>query len=303
MSFEKDISAILPAVARAVALARRAQKSGLAEEITKSDGTAVTAVDYAAQFILTKAIEERFPGDPVVAEETGEDAVAAGSALKLLESADRDDFFETLGRGRGGGGGGRFWTVDPIDGTAGFVAGAHFCVAVALVVEGEAVAGALGCPGLGFIMSAAREGGVRKKPVAGEKTGLLIKPGGQGGGTGLCESARAREQAYADTKEIMRRAGGLGKAVRMDGQGKYALIADGRADVYLRVPNRQRKESIWDHAAGAAIAEAAGARVADFDGAGLDFGAGRTLPKNRGIVVAKGGVFENILRAVRDAGL
>ncbi|MCY4047124.1 MAG: hypothetical protein OXF42_03315 [Candidatus Dadabacteria bacterium] len=302
MSFEKDISAILPAVARAVELARRAQKSGLAEKTTKSDGTAVTAADYAAQFILTKAIEEHFPGDAVVAEETAENTGAADAALKLLGNTGRDDFVETLGRG-GGGGGGRFWTVDPIDGTAGFVDGAHFCVAVALIVEGEAAAGALGCPGLGFIMSAARGGGVRKKPVAGEKTDLLIKQGGSGRGPVLCESARAREQAYADTGEIMRRAGGRGRSVRMDGQGKYALIAEGRADVYIRVPNRRRRESVWDHAAGTAIAEAAGARVADFDGDALDFGAGRTLPKNRGIVAARGGVFEKVLRAIKDAGL
>ena len=41
---------------------------------------------------------------------------------------------------------GRFWTLDPIDGTKGFLRGDQYAIALALVEDGEVVLGALGCP-------------------------------------------------------------------------------------------------------------------------------------------------------------
>ena len=43
----------------------------------------------------------------------------------------------------------RFWTLDPIDGTKGFLRGDQYVVALALVVKGEVQIGALACPNLG----------------------------------------------------------------------------------------------------------------------------------------------------------
>src|SRR5262249_12266783 len=42
----------------------------------------------------------------------------------------------------------RFWTVDPIDGTKGFLRGEQYAVALALIVDGLVVVGALACPNL-----------------------------------------------------------------------------------------------------------------------------------------------------------
>ena len=47
-------------------------------------------------------------------------------------------------------GGERYWTVDPIDGTKGFLRGQQYAVALAFVVDGEVQVGALGCPNLNF---------------------------------------------------------------------------------------------------------------------------------------------------------
>ncbi|KAH7835102.1 hypothetical protein Vadar_022897 [Vaccinium darrowii] len=41
---------------------------------------------------------------------------------------------------------GRFWVLDPIDGTLGFVRGDQYAVALALIEDGEVVLGVLGCP-------------------------------------------------------------------------------------------------------------------------------------------------------------
>lgn len=45
-----------------------------------------------------------------------------------------------------GGPTGRFWTLDPVDGTLGFVRGDQYAVALALIEDGQVVLGVLGCP-------------------------------------------------------------------------------------------------------------------------------------------------------------
>lgn len=41
---------------------------------------------------------------------------------------------------------GRFWALDPLDGTFGFVGGDQYAVALSLIEDGEVVLGVLGCP-------------------------------------------------------------------------------------------------------------------------------------------------------------
>ena len=83
---------------------------------------------------------------------------------------------------------------------------------------------------------------------------------------------------------------------------RYAVIARGDAVIYLRMPfpGSDRRESIWDHAAGAAVVEAAGGRVTDVDGKALDFSHGTTLRENVGVVATNGSVgHDKVLRAVQ----
>mmetsp|Transcript_16991 Transcript_16991/g.39206 ORF Transcript_16991/g.39206 Transcript_16991/m.39206 type:complete len:264 (-) Transcript_16991:473-1264(-) len=53
------------------------------------------------------------------------------------------------------------------------------------------------------------------------------------------------------------------RMIRMDSQAKYAMVATGHADVYLRLSRTQRPhENIWDHAAGVILVEEAAAAAA-----------------------------------------
>jgi 3'(2'), 5'-bisphosphate nucleotidase len=90
--------------------------------------------------------------------------------------------------------------------------------------------------------------------------------------------------------------------IRMDSQVKYALLAAGEGEIYLRLlsPNRlDYKEKIWDQAAGSIIVEEAGGVVTDLDGERLDFSQGRTLKINRGICASNGIIHDRILEAIR----
>lgn len=88
--------------------------------------------------------------------------------------------------------------------------------------------------------------------------------------------------------------------LRMDSQCKYAIVARGDAGMYIRVPtNPKYDEKIWDHASGSLIVEEAGGKVSDILGNPLDFGAGRTLVKNKGIVCTSGKLYAQVLDVVK----
>ena len=129
----------------------------------------------------------------------------------------------------------------------------------------------------------------------------------------LADPAAARfaesfEEAHSDrpTQEALARALGITRpALRMDSQVKYGIVARGEAALYLRLPSPDNPgylEKIWDHAAGALLVEEAGGRVTDALGADLDFGAGRKLSRNRGVIVSNGQLHEAILSVLGSLG-
>ena len=67
---------------------------------------------------------------------------------------------------------------------------------------------------------------------------------------------------------------------------KYCLLARGDAHIYMRVPRPgdSRSECSWDHAMGALLVREAGGIVSDAKGRPLDFGAGRALSNNFGVL-------------------
>jgi len=92
--------------------------------------------------------------------------------------------------------------------------------------------------------------------------------------------------------------------VRLDGQTKYAIVARGQADLFLRVPARRSYvERIWDHAAGAIIATEAGCCVTDIRGEPFDFSRGRGLEANVGVLVAPPALHGRALGALTQLDL
>jgi len=88
--------------------------------------------------------------------------------------------------------------------------------------------------------------------------------------------------------------------LKIDSQCKYAVVARGDSDVYLRFTTLDYKECIWDHAAGAIIVEEAGGKVTDFDGKELDFSKGRKLVDNAGIVCANKALHEATMKTILE---
>ena len=95
------------------------------------------------------------------------------------------------------------------------------------------------------------------------------------------------EKAHGDqdrTSAALEATGVATTPIRIDSQCKYAMVASGRADLYLRLAREGYQEKSWDHAAGCAVVRAAGGLVESATGEPLRI-KGRWVDAPGGIVV------------------
>lgn len=81
---------------------------------------------------------------------------------------------------------------------------------------------------------------------------------------------------------------------------KYAAIARGDAEIFMKFARAGYKEKIWDHAAGVVVVEEAGGVVTDARCRPLDFSRGTYLEGlDRGIIASAGATLhDKIIKAV-----
>lgn len=283
----------------------------------KPDRSPVTVADLGAQVLVSLALAEAFPSDPLVGEEDAaqlaappiRDALTAELA-RVRPGLDLARVSAALDRGGfGGGPTGRWWTLDPVDGTLGFLRGGQYAIALALVVDGAVRLGVLGCPALeredgsvGSLFVAERGHGAWELPLdrAGMPARLHVAPCTRASEARYAESLEASHSSHGDAARISELLGITAPPLRLDSQTKYALVARGDASVYLRIPRAGYVENIWDHAAGAILVEEADGIVTDIEGAPLDWGCGRRLERNRGIIAAPAAIHGEVLAAARE---
>jgi len=316
-----DLEVAIAAV-RAAARACRSVQERLVvpETLEKKDKSPVTVADFASQAIVCAHLEEARPDDPIVGEEDAaslrsqagvRDAVVARVGEELGREADAEQTLAWIDRGGADARADRFWTLDPIDGTKGFLRGEQYAIALALLEGGEVVVGVLGCPnlpigdGVGALFTSVRGGTAQARPLwdaDAPGSDVSVERLERVRDARFCESVESAHSNQSESAQIARDLGIDAEPFRIDSQCKYAAVARGDASIYLRLPTREDyREKIWDHAAGSLVVECAGGRVTDAEGAPLDFTRGRTLAHNRGIVATCGTVHDQVIAAVRRA--
>jgi 3'(2'), 5'-bisphosphate nucleotidase len=313
-------------VARAAALGRRIQSGMVVAGIEKPDRSPVTVADFCAQALVAGLLLERFPGEPLVAEERSRllrDADGQGAldaVVRYLHTerpgANRPEILDWIDAGAGKPAD-RFWTLDPIDGTAGFLRHEQWVVALALIEQGQVVLGALACPHLnaGLHPDADGPGSVL---LAARGSGAWIAPAGSTDYRQLHTSDRRRpaqarvlgsvEPGHTDMHlmdRLLRRLDVQAPPIKMDSQAKYAMVAGGAGDMILRLLSPDRpdyREKIWDQAAGSLLVQEAGGRVTDLRGDALDFSTGSRLTANVGVLVSNGHLHAAALAALEAEG-
>ena len=200
----------------------------------KSKRDVVTNADYASERLVIDAIKARFPGDAILAEESG----AHAGVL-------RDD----------GSHNGRSWVIDPLDGTVNYANGIpYYCVSIGLVVDDRPSVGVVFDPARDDLYSATADGpaGLDGGPIEASTKETLsdyvvsLAVIGRGG--------LMRERRIAPLIRIHRRMGSAALAL--------AYVANGRFDAFVQNGGL----SPWDVAAAGLIAERAGAVVTNLEG-------------------------------------
>jgi 3'(2'), 5'-bisphosphate nucleotidase len=314
----------IEAVRKASLLARRIQSEMVDGSLAKDDRSPVTVADFAVQAVVARRLAESLPGSTLIGEEeaaalrleeglTTLDQVTS-FVRSIIKDATPEEVCGLIDRGRGEPNG-EFWTLDPIDGTKGFLRREQYAVALGLVKNGRVEIGVLGCPQLadarrpgagGSLVAAIRAEGTWFRPLEGGEWRRLRSSDRSDPRT--ARILRSVEKAHTNVDEIGQLAAKLGTTappVPMDSQAKYAVLAAGEGDVLLRLISPSRldyRERIWDQAAGSIVVEEAGGRITDLDGKALDFSQGRTLAKNRGIVATNGHLHDALLDALRSVG-
>jgi len=325
MPYQSERKAAIESVLKACTLCEAVRATFHSKEVLKKkDRSPVTIADFGAQAVISHHLALSFPKDPLVAEEASgmlrekENAelkdLVTNHVKRIIPKLSDDEVLAAIDRGAGEGGGkGRFWTLDPIDGTKGFLRGCQYAVALALVEDGEVVVGVLGCPNLplhgsephgqtGCLFVAVRgEGAAMKGFMDSLEQKIEVANTNRPADVQFCESVESSHSSHQHSAQIAECLGVTKPPVRMDSQCKYGMVARGDAAIYLRLPTRQSyMETVWDHAAGSIVVEEAGGKVTDMEGKPLNFSLGRELTGNRGIVVTNGGLHDQVLRAVEQ---
>ena len=205
----------------------------------KQDGSPVTIADRHAELIILERLTAALPDIPILAEEEA----CAGRIPEL---------------------GARFFCVDPLDGTKGFVARTgEFTVNIALVEQGAPTAGVIYAPDPRLLFYGARGEGAFRMRHREEPEPIRVRPRPAGGLTGI----GSRNHAAPGTEERNARFG-VTDYLPSGSSLKFCRLAEGAADVYPRYGRTME----WDTAAGQALVEAAGGSVTQVDGSPLRYG-------------------------------
>jgi 3'(2'), 5'-bisphosphate nucleotidase len=320
MTYLDEKQTAIKAVTRAAKLCRMVRAEMVVDSLEKGDRSPVTVADFGSQALVCRAIKEIFPNDPIVAEEDSTDLRAHAKKLAQVTQYVRrfhgEATAETVCHGIDAGNGkvaSRYWTLDPIDGTKGFLRNDQYAVALALVENGQIKVAALACPALpvnmdepdgstGTLLVAVRGQGAELAALESSQfTSIRVAGGADVGRHRFVESVEAAHGNHTLQESVARAVGITRPSLRMDSQAKYAAVARGDAILYLRLPSPKSpdyREKIWDHAAGVLVVEEAGGTVTDIRGQPLDFGADFKMNNNRGVVVSNGAIHTAVLAAL-----
>ncbi len=320
-TLEKQIA--ITAVVQASALCQAVRAETIAPDtLKKGDKSPVTVADFGSQALICHRLDTAFPQDPIVAEEDSavlgepEHADILAQITKYVRRFQKDATPEKVCRWIDIGQGNveeRFWTLDPIDGTKGFLRNDQYAIALALIEQREVQLAVLGCPALpwdvnkpegrtGVLFVAVRGEGARMSAI-GDTTFEPIHTarGVDKTRRRFVESVEASHGNPTLQEAVARSVGITRPPLRMDSQAKYGAVARGDAALYLRLPSSSQSkyhEKIWDHAAGTLIVEEAGGCVSDMHGYPLDLASGRRMQHNRGVVVSNGALHLSVLEAL-----
>uniref|UniRef100_A0A0E0CST2 3'(2'),5'-bisphosphate nucleotidase n=1 Tax=Oryza meridionalis TaxID=40149 RepID=A0A0E0CST2_9ORYZ len=370
--YAREMEVAVRVVQAACTLCQRVQSSLLlpasasGSVYSKLDRSPVTVADWGVQAIVSWLLSDCFQDEniSIVAEEDDETLSSSDGAALLesvvaavngclieapkygLRSPEKElkahDILQAIRRCSSiGGPKGRFWVLDPVDGTLGFVRGDQYAVALALIEDGEVVLGVLGCPNypmkkewLNYHQRYYRLMSKVSPPTSGSWHKGCVMYAHRGCGQAwmqplvhdfgkldwrnsrevrvstvsdpisatFCEPVEKANTSHSFTAGLAHSVGLRKQPLRVYSMVKYAAIARGDVEIFMKFARAGYKEKIWDHAAGVVIIREAGGVITDAGGRPLDFSMGVFLEGlDRGIIACSGPLLHHRIVGAVDA--
>ncbi len=206
----------------------------------KDDKSPLTEADKAAHHIIVRGLKALPCQFPILSEED----------IEGFSGADRE---------------GRYWLVDPLDGTKEFIKrNDEFTVNIALIENGKPVLGVVTAPALDIGYIAAEGLGAFKVDANGERKAIAVagKPQANVAWRVLGSRSHPSPDLAAWLEKL-----GEHTMLSMGSSLKLCLIAEGSADVYPRVG----PTCLWDTGAAHAVVLYAGGRVVNLEGETISY--------------------------------
>ncbi|MCT7948681.1 3'(2'),5'-bisphosphate nucleotidase [Ancylothrix sp. C2] len=324
MLYEKEKQVAIKAVLEATKLCKNIGDQSVKKSFNKYDHSPVTLADWGVQAVCCSELKKAFPKDPVVGEEDATKlrepnmanylAQVTNYVKAFIPDATQEDVLAWIDKGTSGIGS-RYWTLDPIDGTKGFLRGDQYAIALALIEKGQVKVGVLACPALaintaqstqgqGILFVAVRGQGSTVTSLNGEELySIHINLSNNLINSRYVESVEAKHSNHFLQAAVARELGISSPSLRIDSQVKYGMVASGLAAFFIRIPTSEfldYKENIWDHAAGSIIVEEAGGCVTDIYGQPLNFSVGKKLASNKGIIASNPTIHNKIVYSLQQ---
>lgn len=241
---DKDLLGVLRLFAERAGksiLARYIDASSVLQMQEKPDGSPITSADLASEEILVEALSTLTPGVPVVSE----DRVCLEGPPEALAS--------------------RYWLIDPLDGTDQFlVQNAEFTVNLALIQDGEPIAGVVHAPALAMTWSGAGPGSAAFSQTDQPPMSLAARACPDAGAILFTHRYLGSDLSKTTTEARFP----VAKHHRAGSGIIFGFLASGQADIYARL----EPSGEWTTAAGHAVLKAAGGSVEDAEGEPLVYG-------------------------------
>ena len=229
------------------------------ERIAREAGNAIMTI-YAREF----TVEQKADNSPLTeADQAAHHVIARGLKalplqLPILSEEDAESFSGMDAQGR-------YWLVDPLDGTKEFIKrNGEFTVNIALIEHGVPVLGVVTAPALGTAYVAAEGIGAFKINTDGQRHAIQVA--GQPAAGAAWRVVGSRSHPSPDLAAWLDKLGAH-DMLPMGSSLKLCLIAEGKADAYPRLG----PTCLWDTGAAHAVVRCAGGRVETLEGKPLNY--------------------------------
>ena len=273
------------------------------QSYAKQDHSPVTVADLASQIYIISKLKDIFPEDSVIAEESFSTIVNLSNE-KLIQSCYNElnlslepDFKELLNyRGVPSP---NQWSIDPIDGTKGYLKGLSYAIGIGLISNRVKLFSIIGVPNYrenqAAIFYAKKGRGTSVAYGESEFSSVIVSDKKNINDYTLCHSLHYDEPWVLKLANIL----GIKKFVQIDSMAKFCMIADGSSDLYIK-PMARDRSFIWDFLPGDLLVTEAGGVVTDLMGNVPEYINEKCVISTPGLLVSNGRSHKEIIEVIKD---